>query len=272
MPYSFMFTEGSSDSALLTGAIKRLGFVPCRRLSEIPESIAAHFPKSFPAAGDFLNRVNTYPEVVVKDDHYIAIINTQGISKLGSSLKTSVLLIKEELPARVVVFVDADDEPELERFRAVLGTVTDSFINFARSRLGVDGINLPDDIGVIKSGVVDTGVYIWPGAGLNGTLERVVLDGVRSEFPDVFELLDAVPNEVRDRYDANHEIRKALESGFNIDKAKTKMMGGAISPSANFDVYISKEGCRLDRFFSSPALVRLIGFLERVVVLGGPET
>ncbi|NUH65471.1 hypothetical protein HTT03_09250 [Sulfitobacter sp. S0837] len=263
MPYSVIFTEGASDSALLTGAFTRIGFSSCRKLSEIPESIVAHFPKAFPASGDLLNRVNSYPEVLVNEDHYVAIINTGGLSKLGAALKKSVLLIKEELPARAIVFVDADDEAELQRFQTVSETVSEHFIEFANSRLGVEGINAPETIGEIKSGVVDTGVYIWPGAGLAGTLERVLLDGVRVEFPDVFELLDPVPEEVLRRYTPDHEICRILSSGFNTDKAKATMMGGAISPGANFNVYISKESRRLDRFFSAPALARLLEFLER---------
>jgi len=262
MSYSFIFTEGSSDSALLTGALTRMGFASCRKLSEIPGSIIAHFPKTFPATGDLLNRVNSYPEVLVKEGHYIAIINTGGFSKLGESLKKSVLLIKDELPEKVIVFVDADNEVGPERFQDVSATLKDSFIDLALSRLGVDGINSPDHVGIIKEGLVDTGVYIWPATDQAGTLERVVLDGIRAEFPTVFELIHAVPKAVRDKCSADHEIRRALDRGFNIDKAQAKMMGAAIHPAANFDVYISKEGHRLNNFYSAALLVRLVEFLE----------
>lgn len=239
-----------------------MGFSSCRKLSEIPDSIIAHFPKAFPATGDFLNRVNSYPEVLTREDHYIAIINTGGFSKLGEFLKKSILLIKDELPEKTIVFVDADNEAELERFQHVSTTIKENFIDLARSRLGVDGINSPDHVGVMKEGCVDIGVYIWPAAGQAGTLERVVLDGIRAEFPKVFELIHEIPEAVRNNFSPDHEVHRALNRGFNIDKARTKMMGGAINPAANFDVYISKEGHRLNEFYSAPPLVRLVEFLE----------
>lgn len=263
MTYSLIYAEGSSDSALLTGAFQRVGFRPCRKLSVIPEAIHVHYPKTFPAKGDFLNRVNNYPEVLVRDGHYVAIINTGGLSNLGDALRNSILLMKDELPSSAIVFVDADSNTEAARFNEVASTIRRNFVDLANERLGVSGIELPDEIGEIKKGTIDTGVYIWPGAGATGTLEKVVLQGVLAEFPGIFDLIDEVPGRVRELYDVDHEVRRTLDSGFNLDKAKSTMMGGVLSPSASLSVYLSKESHKLNAFFSAPALTRLIKFLEK---------
>ncbi|MBY6115976.1 hypothetical protein KUW09_14410 [Mameliella alba] len=256
-----MFTEGAGDSSLLSGALQKIGFEQCKSIDEIPESVSSYFPRQFPSDGSKLHRVNSYPEVLRRGDFFVAVIICGGIGNLSAALNNSFLLMRGEVPKDLFIFVDADDVDVQARFIEISNILRDSFVLPLETRENFFGVDLPDEVAEIKHGAINTGIFVWPGGGEVGTLEKVLLEGLEREFPEVREETDKVPEKILELLTEGHPVERALRRGFNIDKAKVDLSAGIICPGTNLNVFLSTKAKDCEQFFEAPLLVRLQGFL-----------
>lgn len=257
--FTYIIVEGVIDVVLLTRVLRQgYGFTIIDKMSQLP-SPAKDWLKEFkwPIGEDISRRAVPAPAILTKENMTIGLQNGQGLTVIAQKAKND----KERFlrigwaPSALAVILDADNAPPLARF--------DEFATLL-AELGYPQPHSLDK--VVESGGKRSGVFAFPGQGLPGTIEDVLLPLADKRFPALSQYADEYVSgwEQQDEAKTSDDFKEFREpSGHK--KARLSAIAAMLKPGKPLNASVEDQKWVPDNPRTSAALKPLMDFLDQLL-------
>ncbi|WP_228014277.1 DUF3226 domain-containing protein [Fortiea sp. LEGE XX443] len=168
--------EGPQDIEFLIRLLKLYGLRRVTKLSALDSFWEPLVPKTFPVDDDLMKRVPV-PTFLENNELSIALHSAIGITRLANTVEESLALIPSSEIFGVGFVLDADsNEIPFERFTALTNEISSI------------GLPLPSALGKVTNSSPRCGIFIMPNNVVAGTLEDILLECAKLNYPDLLEL------------------------------------------------------------------------------------
>lgn len=179
MKYCYIVAEGIHDIEFLTKIIKELfNLSRIKKRSLVNPFWDELIPKTFPMNDDLLKRMPV-PSFIQNEQCSIALHNATGINNIVNTLEESLSVIETSKLFSIGLILDADtkDKPQ-KRFKDLIQELSKKIkmINFTSLQLGEVNMSNPR-----------FGVFILPDNQNQGTLESILMECAKINYPDLLE-------------------------------------------------------------------------------------
>jgi len=257
--FTYIIAEGVIDVVLLTRVLRQgYGFAIIDKMSQLPP-LAADWMKNFtwPVGEDISRRAVPAPAILAKGNMTIGLQNGQGLTVIRRKTKED----EERFfrigwrPSAWAVILDADNDPPSTRF--------DEFATLL-AELGYPKPNSLDK--VVESGGKRSGVFAFPGQGLPGTIEDVLLPLADKRFPVLNQYADEYVSgwEQQDEAKTNDDFKEFREpSGHK--KARLSAIAAMLKPGKPLNASVEDQKWVPDNPRTCAALKPLMDFLDQLL-------
>lgn len=174
--YCYIVAEGPQDIEFLIRLFKLYGLHRVTRLSALDSFWEPLVPKTFPVDDDLMKRVPV-PTFLENSELSIALHSAIGITRLANTVEESLALIEASEIFGVGFVLDADsNETPVDRFTELINKITPI------------GLPLPSELGKVTNSSPRCGIFIMPNNLVAGTLEDILLECAKLNYPDLLEL------------------------------------------------------------------------------------
>lgn len=241
--YGYLVVEGPHDVWFAYRILSVFGLEWVREFDKLDAFWHQLVPRSFPHKGDLQRRVPV-PLFLSSDTHSIAIDSARGDTRLAATVLESWAVLDESKISGIGLILDADDPTNTVagRFAAVRGLLAQL------------GIALPQVPGQVTPGSPRCGIFVLPDNSSPGTLETILLDCGKKQYPSLLAGAEHFVNAVDpedDRFkgkDMNEFTKPAGRSKAVINcVASILKPGKAIQVSIQDNRWVRDETLNLDR-------------------------
>lgn len=254
MAHHLIVVEGAHDAAFLGKLLRREKFSQIQNLADVPEFWSALIPSKYPVdPSGRLDRIIVFPDIYMSEclEHTLALSVAGSDKNLVKTMRAALEIKEVEDFCTITIFTDTDFEvDEGARFNALHQNL--SALNAeaeAESQPGFPLV-LPSKVGALAEGSPRVGIYLWPGAGQQGTLENVLLDCAEITEPALKAASVKFIDSVHEEYPSECEsIRKSRTSSGSL-KAKCGGLASVLKPGGSVAVSLRQsrwlpENCHL---------------------------
>lgn len=175
-----LLVEGPHDLEFCARFLKPIGFSRIQQYEVLKERHPFWLPlvpERWPQRGDLLARHPVPVFFSNPNGQSVAIINAVGLSKLATRMGID-LAVLSSLPDSIGIVLDADDAgAPKERHTQLLKAFA------VRPEPETSSLKLPEEPGQISDGPPRCGVFIMPDNESKGTLEDLLLEAGRQNYP-----------------------------------------------------------------------------------------
>ncbi len=174
--YCYIVAEGLQDIEFLIGLLKLYGLRRVTKFSVLDSFWKPLVPTTFPVDDDLMKRVPV-PTFLKNNELSIALHSATGITRLANTVEESLTLIPSSEIFSVGFVLDADsNETPLNRFTTLINEIRHI------------GLFLPSTLGEVTNISPRCGIFIMPNNLVSGTLEDILLECARVNYPNLLEL------------------------------------------------------------------------------------
>ncbi|MCC5638190.1 hypothetical protein LC593_20610 [Nostoc sp. CHAB 5844] len=174
--YCYIVAEGPQDIEFLIRLLKLYGLHRVIKLSALDKFWEPLVPKTFPVDDDLMKRVPV-PTFLANSELSIALHSAIGITRLANTVEESLALIQASEIFGVGFVLDADsNETPFDRFSELINKITPI------------GLPLPSELGKVTYSSPRCGIFIMPNNLVAGTLEDILFECAKLNYPDLLEL------------------------------------------------------------------------------------
>lgn len=249
--YCYIVAEGPQDIEFLICFLKFYGLKRVTLLSKLDSFWEPLVPKTFPINGDLTKRVPV-PIFLQNAELSVALHSATGITGLSNTIEESLAIVSSSEIFGIGIFLDADDvETPQQRFEKLIPEL---------SRLG---LSLPSVLGEVAKGSPRCGIFIAPNNRDSGTLEDILLECAKLNYPNLFFLAtDYVAGIDTDRL--TKDDLKQLNKPAGKNKAVVSSISSILRPGKTLQVSI-QDNRWIDENTMALDSVRLVKiFLDEV--------
>lgn len=189
--FSVVVTEGIHDVVTIGKILRLKGFQEAKHIEEIPDFLENIIPKQYPFEGTELSRRVPYPSFFFHEGYWILVSNAGSNSNLIGNLKGILdTPRRKDIISRLcgaAILTDADTKTAIGRLAELQKELSDVLV-------GVDDfkfdLSTPTQITMYEK-AKHFGMYIFPDNQGEGTLERILLEGARAEYPDLLRVANS---------------------------------------------------------------------------------
>lgn len=245
MPNHLIVVEGAHDAAFLGKLIRRRGYTLVQKLSEVPDFWSPLIPSKYPVdSSGRLDRIIVFPDIHVSEDGgtTVAVSVSGSESKLISSLRTSLEIKAVEDFETLSLIADTDFEAtEAERFAILRQRLV--ALNEAAEAENQPGfpLALPSAVGSLSLGSPRVGIYLWPGAGQQGTLDNMLLDCAEVTEPTLKAQAEAFVDDVHAKHPASSTTTERSRTHSGSLKAKCASIASILKPAGSLAVSVRQS-------------------------------
>lgn len=255
MKYSYIVAERPHDVEFLAKLVKKFyGLSKIEERSKVKPFWDGLIPKTFPHNNNLLKRVPV-PLFLQNDNYSIALHSAEGIENIVNTLQESLILINQSELSSIGLILDADyKQTLLQIFQELTQELSQkqelNFIDFQSLQLGQVNISNPR-----------FGVFIIPDNQNQGTLETILLECAKLNYPDLLASAKIYIN----NFDRTKLLKKDLED-FNKptgqDKAIISTISSVLKPGKAIQVSIQDNRWIAQNTLQLPNLVLLKQFIN----------
>ena len=225
--YSYIVTEGPQDIEFLIRLLKHkyksYGLSRVTQLSLLDPFWNSLVPTKYPPNGDLMKCV-AVPIFLQNNEISIALHSANGIDRLAKLIKDSLFM----LPAKVFgvgIILDADntDETPQQRFNKLTNKLTSL------------GLNLPSVLGKVTKDSPRCGIFILPDNSSSGTLEDILLECAKINYPDLLNLSSNYINNINKTQLTKNDLRE-LNKPAGKNKAVVSGISSVLKPGKTLQV------------------------------------
>ena len=257
--FAYLVTEGVLDVVFLTQVLRAgFGFVVIDRKSNLPQQAADWLGNfKWPVADDISRLAVPAPVFLQRDDCLVSLRNAKGTGNIQKILQADQeAFFRFQLrPQAIGIVLDADDLPPSERFSQFANLLSES--NYPRPQ-SLEAI-------ILENGV-RSGIFSFPGKGMLGTIEDVLLPLGLTRFPRLAhtagEYVESwIKNDAAGPSDDFRELRKPAGS----KKAKLSAMAAVLKPAKSLNASMEDQKWIPAQLDGCAELMPLIEFLRNLL-------
>ena len=211
--YGYLVVEGPHDVEFCYRLFSTWGLRRVQWYGDLDPFWRSLVPPAFPHKGDLQKRVPV-PLFLRSDTHSVAIYSASGDSRVVPSIEETLSVLPSGTLASIGVVLDDDGHPPLDRF--------------AQTANGMQALGLlrPQAPGQVFVGAPSVGVYVLPDNVSRGTLEDLLVECAKVEYPKLLlgaiAFVDTVAAEP-------HAIPLAERGDFDAPAGHKKAVVGSIA-------------------------------------------
>ncbi len=220
--YCYLVSEGPQDIEFLISLLKSHGLKRIKNLSELDPFWMPLVPRTFPVDDDLMKRVPV-PTFLQNSDLSIALHSAVGITRLSNTIEESLALVPVSKIFSIGIVLDADDQSSQSRF---------SELSDQLSKLQ---LTVPTNPGEVNLGSPRCGVFIIPNNFDPGTLENILIECARINYPDLLHLSENYISSIDRRQLLSQDLRE-LKKPSGQDKAIVSSITSILKPGRTLQV------------------------------------
>ena len=255
--YCYIVVEGPQDVEFLIGLLKFYDLKRVIHLSSLDKFWETLIPTAYPLDGDLTKRVPV-PSFVQNEQLSIALHSSIGITRIAQTIEESLKFIQVARLFSVGIFADADyRETPQERFNKLITKLSD-----------IDLPNLlpPSQIGQVNNHSTRCGIFIAPNNREQGTLEDILLECAKINYPDLLNLSQTYIESI-DRNQLTKKDLKYFKKPAGKKKAIISSISSILRPGKALQVSL-QDNRWLDKQTLELESIKLIkNFLEQIIGL-----
>lgn len=236
--FAVVVAEGIHDSRAVAKFLELKGYREGKKCSQIPEQLQPVIPRKYPwrSGGDELSWIVPHPSFFYKENHWILVSNANGESNLGRDLTENLIALRGQFLRQslvaVAVIADADTKAVPEKYDGIDSRIHRCFS--AREDLIFDP-KKPNEI-VVNGKRIPLYKYIFPNNNDKGTLERLIIDGGKTAYPDLLARAEDYVSYAKTRAVCADTLKN-----FNEDKATVGIVSNMLRPGKANQVSIHDD-------------------------------
>ncbi|TRT43404.1 DUF3226 domain-containing protein [Microcystis aeruginosa] len=255
--YCYIVVEGPQDVEFLIGLLKFYDLKRVIHLSSLDKFWETLIPTAYPLDGDLTKRVPV-PSFVQNEQLSIALHSSIGITRIAQTIEESLKFIQVARLFSVGIFADADyRETPQERFNKLITKLSD-----------IDLPNLlpPSQIGQVNNHSTRCGIFIAPNNREQGTLEDILLECAKINYPDLLNLSQTYIESI-DRNQLTKNDLEDFKKPAGEKKAIISSISSILRPGKALQVSL-QDNRWLDKQTLELESIKLIkNFLEQIIGL-----
>lgn len=270
MPRHLIVVEGAHDAALFGRLLAARGYVQVNKLEAVPPFWEPSIPRKYPVTKDLrLDRVISFPEIHCRNDgSEVGLAVANGESELLRTLRSLLDIVEAPEFASIAVVLDTDwVHTEAERFAEFLQSTTEW-----NSKAVADGrpgfpLTFPTQVNSVSAGPLRVGVYQFPGGGVGGALEDVLLACAEHSHPILREAADVLVTQAHAAYpaDAEPDPLKASRKQSGASKAQCGIIANVLQPGHSLAVSLRKTPWLPASETAVPQVASVAHFLDELL-------
>jgi hypothetical protein len=239
---NFIFaTEGAHDVSFIGKLLLRRGFNQVRDFEHLPMDWKPLFPKRFPWDGNNIERVARFPEVFLKDDLVVGLLNAGGDTRLIDTLRNALDILVPDKVERAIIFSDADTEPASKRFSSLTSALTELNRQAVLEKAPGYPISVPLNIGVLEGLSPGVAVYVFPDNNNLGTLEDILFECSLVSHPDLARKTFDFIRSLDDDFASGHKSLAKMRQGSNLKKSLMGSIANVLKPGSSLAVAVEQQ-------------------------------
>ena len=255
--YCYIVVEGPQDVEFLIGLLKFYDLKRVIHLSSLDQFWEKLIPKGYPVDDDLTKRVPV-PSFVQNEQLSIALHSSIGITRIAQTIEESLRFIQPSQLFSVGIFADADySETPQERFNKLIACL---------SSLDLSNLRMPPLLGEVTRYSPRCGIFIAPNNREQRTLEDILLECARINYPDLLNLSQTYIGSI-DRNQLTKNDLKDIEKPAGEKKAIISSISSILRPGKALQVSL-QDNRWLDKQTLELESIKLIkNFLEQIIGL-----
>jgi hypothetical protein len=223
--YCYIVAEGPQDIEFLICLLKSYGLRRVTRLPLLDPFWKSLVPTTFPIDDDLMKRVPV-PVFLQNTELSVALHNAVGITRLSDMIEESLALLPASQFFGIGLVLDADDiQTPQERFEKLI------------SKLSHLGLPLPSIPGEVMKDSPRFGIFIIPNNSKSGTLEDILLECAKVNYPDLLNLSTNYVSSIDDSQLNPSDLRE-LKKPSGTNKAVVSSISSILRPGKTLQVSI----------------------------------
>ena len=258
--FSVIVTEGIYDVVSIGKILRLKGFQEAKHIEAIPDFLENIIPKQYPFEGTQLSRRVPYPSFFFREDYWILVSNAGSDSKLMSNLKEILNTPhRKDIISKLcgaVILADADTMTSADRQSELQKELNDEL---SGNEDFVFDLSIPTQI-TLYGEAKPFDMYIFPDNQNVGTLEHILLEGAREEYPDLLRGANGYVT-----YAKGLSCGKELKN-FNGEKAVVGAIASVLKPGrASQASFHDNNWFTKDSLLNLPLHQSLSGFIDMII-------
>ncbi|MBD2452935.1 hypothetical protein H6G80_02320 [Nostoc sp. FACHB-87] len=223
--YCYIVAEGPQDIEFLIRLLKFYNLRRVTRLSALDPFWEPLVPKTFPVDDDLMKRVPV-PTFLENSELSIALHSAVGITRLANTVEESLALISSAEIFSVGFVLDADsNETPSARFNALINEIQSI------------ALPLPSALGKVTNTSPRCGIFIMPNNLVAGTLEDILLECAKLNYPDLLQLALNYVSSIDQSQLSKDDLRE-LNKPSGKNKAVISIISSILKPGRTLQVSI----------------------------------
>lgn len=247
MEYGYLVVEGYHEVEFVGRLLKNRSLKRISKRVALDEFWARIANVNYPPDGDIVKRV-PIPAFFQNNEYSIAVQSAIGLSQLLRTLVATLMnhdvLLQDAVGIGIVLDADYDQGGANVRFMQLKNDVERS-----------SPLTMPDEPGNVRKGPPNSGIFIFPDNGNNGTLETILLECAEVAYPNLLTGARTFIHQVN-LDELKSEDKKDLVKPFGRDKATLGCVGNVLRPGKAIQVsiqdnrWVSRETLRLPKIIA----------------------
>lgn len=270
MPRHLIVVEGAHDAALFGRLLAARDYREVRNLNQLPPFWRPSIPRKYPATEDLrLDRVISFPELHCHEDgSEVGVAVANGESELLRTLRTLLDIVEATEFASIAVVLDTDwAQGEAARFADFL-----QLTNVWNADAVADGrpgfpLVFPQHANSVTEGSPKIGVYQFPGGGVGGALEDVLLACAQHSHPMLRQAASDLVSLAHAAYPATAlpDPLKASRKQSGSAKAQCGIIANVLQPGHSLAVSVRRTPWLPDVEVTVPEVASIGQFLDSLL-------
>ena len=242
MVYGYLVVEGYHEVEFVGRLLKNTSLKRIIRRAALDEFWARIADLSYPPDGDIVKRVPV-PAFFQNNDYSIAVQSAIGLNQLHTTLVGTLInhdvLLQDAVGIGIVLDADYDQGGANARFMQVKDAVESSL-----------PLRMPDEPGNVRKGSPNSGIFVLPDNGNDGTLETILLRCATIVYPNLLSSARTFIHQVN-LNELKSDDKRDLVKPSGTDKAIVGCVGNVLRPGKAIQVsiqdnrWVSKQTLRL---------------------------
>lgn len=225
--FSVAVSEGVHDVMAIVRILSLKGFEEITTISQIPPPFHQLIRQQYPwrNKGQQLTWTVSHPSFLVKGGDWVLVSNAGGKSELAENLKSILATFPKSFTDAALygaaILADADKKTALEKREELYDQLAEALADVDNFEFDPAAPKQMKRFGAVKP----FDVYVFPDDQNRGTLEHILLDGARREYPDLLAKAEDYIS-----FAKGLPCAKDLQDNFNDRKAVVGVIANALRP------------------------------------------
>ena len=223
--YCYIVAEGIQDIEFLICLLKSYGLKRVIRFSVLDPFWKPLIPTNFLIDDDLVKRV-PIPFFLRNSELSVALHSSRGVTRLSETVQESLAVISGSQIFGIGLVLDADDtQTPQKRFEELT------------AKLSLLDLPVPSVLGEVMRGSPRCGIFIMPNNADSGTLEDVLLECAKVNYPNLLALSTSYVTGI-DINQLTQDDLKELKKPAGKNKAVVSSISGILKPGKSLQVSI----------------------------------